>query len=175
MHIKAALLHIYNDLIHVICFSDRIIYIEVKREKRYLRGLYTMRQEIGFDFAQKPLRYKVMDGISGLMNNKKSSKKLSSDFDKIIYFKTESTKGQFEDTKYLVFYTDGGVVTPDLSPKQLKEVISAQKGYIGFKQEVDKLRGIVHSYTVKRLERAHSYPCEINLELLIANNAVLAV
>lgn len=130
-------------------------------------------QQLKFDFASKSLKDKMVDGVSSLMQKGKSREKLSSDFDRVIYFKTEVQKNCLGEFRYIVFYTDGGVVCPTLSEKQLKKVVEAQKGYIGFKQEVDKVRGIVNLYTVKQLERAHSYPYNIDLDVLVSNNTVL--
>lgn len=129
-------------------------------------------KQLSFDFASKSLKDKMVDGVTSLMQ-KKSREKLSSDFDKIIYFKTEVQKTCLGEFRYLVFYTDSGVICPTLSEKQLKNVVEARKGYIGFKQEVDKIRGIVNLYTIKPLERAHSYPYNIDLDVLVGNNAVL--
>lgn len=125
-----------------------------------------------FDFAQRPLSYRIIDGITGFMN-KQSDKKLDQDFDRVIYFKTESRKTSVGELRYIVFYTDSSVVCPDLSPKQISMIKEAGKGFIGFKQMVDKVRGRYNTFSVKHLDRAHSYPCNLNLDLLIENNAVL--
>lgn len=130
-------------------------------------------QQLKFDFARKPLANRMFDGMTTMLQKGKHREKLSSDFDSVIYFKTEIQKTCLGEFRYIVFYTDGGVVCPTLSEKQLKKVIEAQKGYIGFKQEVDKLRGVVNLYTVKQLERAHSYPYNIDLDILVGNNVVL--
>lgn len=129
-------------------------------------------EQLKFDFASKSLKDKMVDGVTSLMQ-KKNREKLSYTFDRVIYFKTEVQKTCLGEFRYIVFYTDGGVVCPTLSEKQLKKVVEAQKGYIGFKQEVDKVRGLVNLYTVKQLERAHSYPYDIDLDVLVGNNAVL--
>lgn len=125
-----------------------------------------------FDFAQRPLSYRIIDGINGFIN-KDTNKKLDNNFDKVIYFKTETRKTCIGELKYIVFYTDGSVVCPDLTPKQIVKIREAQKGYIGFKQERDKVRGCYNTYAVQHLDRAHSYPHNINLDLLIENNMVL--
>lgn len=125
-----------------------------------------------FDFAQKPLSYRIMDGLTGFMN-KDTNKKLENDFDRIIYFKTETMKTCVGELKYIVFYTDANIVCPDLTPKQVTKIKAAQKGYIGFKQQRDNVRGCYNTYAVQHLSRAHSYPHNINLDLLIENNAVL--
>ncbi len=127
-----------------------------------------------FDFAQKPLNYRIADGLNGFFGKKKTSQKLAEQFDKLVYFKIESRRTVVGELSYLVFYNDSSIVCPDLSPKQLKEVIAAKKGYIGFVQNYDKIRNRqVNKYTVKALERAHSYPCNINLDALIETNAVI--
>ena len=136
-------------------------------------GISMQQKELNFDFVNKPLKDRMVDGVASLMQKGKSREKLSSDFDKVIYFKTEVQKTCLGDFRYIVFYTDSGVICPTLSEKQLKRVVEAQKGYIGFKQEVNRVRGVVNLYTVKQLERAHSYPYNIDLDVLVGNNAVL--
>ena len=129
-------------------------------------------QEYEFDFAQKPISYRIMDGLSSL-RRKDSNKKIEQDYDSIVYFKTESVKSVLGDMKYVVFYNDHSIVCPDLSPKQIKMIKDFKKGYIGYKQERDVNRGWLNKYTIVPFDRAHSYPCEINLDRLIENNMVL--
>lgn len=132
------------------------------------------KSEAKFEFAQRPLKYRIAEGVSNLFENRSSNKKLDETFDRIIYFKTETQKTVVGTLSYLVFYNDSSIVCPELTPKQLKEIIAAKKGYIGFVQSYSKARKEqVNQYAVKALERAHSYPHEINLDLLIAGNAVI--
>ena len=129
-----------------------------------------------FDFVQDSLRGRISSGISNMLierKQKKDRQQLKNEFDKVIYFKTETLKTVYGPQEYLIFYTDNGVISPNLSPSQLDLVFKAKKGYIGFKQEMDKTRGRVNKFAVQPLDRAHSYPCDINLELLIGNNVAI--
>ncbi len=128
-----------------------------------------------FDFANVPLRYRISDTVKGFMN--KSSKKTVKglEFDEIIYFKKETLSNMFGGTSYIVFYTDGSFVCPNLSNKQINEIKKIEKGYIGFLSEIEKNRGSVNKYSINRLDRAHSYPSELNLERLVENGYALAL
>lgn len=120
----------------------------------------------GLDFVGTPLRYKVIDGVSGLFQKK--TEKVQECFDKIYYFKTESLNdANFKGLSYIVFYTGHDFIVPTLTQKQLSACIDARKGYIGFKSSVDRNRGVVHQYVVQPLNRAHPMPFKADLEVLV--------
>lgn len=132
------------------------------------------KEELKFDFAQVPLTYRIIDTVKGLFNKKGSTKKFGQEFDKVVYFKKEKYNSNICQDAFIVFYTDNSVVCPNLNPDQVKRVKDAEKGYIASRSRYDEKTGMwKNEYTVVSLDRAHSLPCEINLELLVENNFVL--
>ena len=136
-------------------------------------------EEYTFDFVGKPLRYKISDGIAN-MRRKKSNKKIEEENDEVIYFKTESVKTVFGETRYIVFYNSYSFVSPFdkegksiFSPKQESSIISTGKGYIARNTVRNEYRGWVKNYTIVPYDRAHSYPAELNLDYLISRGMVL--
>lgn len=142
-------------------------------------GMARKNEEYTFDFVGKPLRYRIMDGITN-MRRENSRKKLEQENDEVIYFKTESVKTVLGETRYVVFYNSSGFVSPFdsagkciFSPKQENMIINTGKGYIARNTVRNEYRGWVKNYTIVPYERAHSYPASFNLDKLIAKGMVL--
>lgn len=123
----------------------------------------------GFDFVGVPLRYKVTETVKEFFTPKKDTK-IRDCYDRIYYFKTVELKdGNFKGLYYIVFYTDSKFIIPPISRKQFDECVAKKKGYIAFQTVQDKNRGLIKQYLVKGLDRAHSFPKEMDLEKLIDN------